>query len=148
VAAIRRTAGLAAAALGVAAVAGCGFLAASDKPLTKPNSFVLFGHADVALPADDHRAAGTACTTPDAGVGVTTSVTVTDAGGAKIAHGSLGAGVIVHIGSTATCNFPFRIYGVPGGGTTYGVAVGDQAPVSFPGSDLTRNRAAVITVPA
>jgi hypothetical protein len=148
VSAVRRSAALIAAALAVAGAAGCGFVSASDKPLRKPDAFVLFGHADVALPADDHRAAGTACTTPDAGIGVTTPVTVTDAAGAKIAHGSLGPGVIAHSGSTVTCNFPFRIYGVPGDSTTYGVAVGPLAAVVFPATDLTRNRPAVITVPA
>ena len=60
----------------------------------------------------------------------------------------LGPGVIAHNGSAVTCNFPFRIYGVPGGSATYGIAVDNRPPVTFTKTDLAQNRPAVITVPA
>lgn len=132
----------------VGLLAGCGFIAAGAKSHLKPNTFVLIGHATIALPKDDHRAAGTACEAPAAitDLGPLTVVKVLDPAGHTIAVGSLDAGTIDRDGPAATCDFAFQIRGVPGGVTSYGVTIGDRAPQSFQAIDLRRNTPAVVTI--
>jgi hypothetical protein len=129
-------------------VAGCGFIAAGAKPIRKPDSFVLIGHADVALPASDQRATGVACQAPAGvpGVAKDTPVRVLNPAGATVARGVLGPGVVGHLGDVASCNFPFEIPGVPGGSTTYGVVIGSRPAQTFPAATLRQNAPAVITI--
>ena len=145
---IVRTAALAAATAALVALSGCGWIAAGGKPIRKPDTFVLIGHADVALPASDHRATGIACDAPAgvAGVAPQTPVKVLDAAGATIATGALGPGVVGHTGSAASCNFPFEIPGVPGGSATYGVVIGARPVQTFPAAALRQNAPAVVTI--
>lgn len=147
----RKTRALAAALVAAGALAtasGCGFIAAGQTSHEKPNTFVLYGHADVTLTAGDHRATGTTCVAP-AGVtdvAVTTSVNVLSPGGVTLAHGSLGAGVIAHTGDAAMCDFPFQIRDVPGGADTYGIVIGARPAQSFAGSALQANTPAIIAI--
>jgi acyl CoA:acetate/3-ketoacid CoA transferase beta subunit len=129
-------------------LSGCGFVAAGQTSHQKPNNFVLYGHADVPLSTDEHRATGTVCTAPQSvrGIAVTTPVDVLSAGGTRLAHGSLGAGVVARTGNLASCDFPFQIRGVPGGAQTYQIAVGDRPAQTFLGSDLQHNTPAIITI--
>jgi hypothetical protein len=136
-----------AASVALAATAGCGFIAAGQKSVSKPTTFVLIGHADVPLPATDHAAVGTTCTAPaSAGISENTPVKVFDQRGVTIAEGALGTGILARSGSATTCAFPFQILAVPGGSTTYGVMVGSQPTKSFPATLLRQNAPAVITV--
>ena len=131
----------------LASAAGCGFIAAGQKSVSKPSTFVLFGHADVALPATDHAAVGTTCTAPaSTGVGPDTPVKVLDEHGVTIADGALGSGILARSGGATTCAFPFRIPAVPGGSTSYGVMVGAQAAQSFPATLLRQNAPAIVTI--
>jgi hypothetical protein len=132
----------------VVTLSGCGFIAAGQASHQKPNTFVLYGHVDVSLSASEHRATGTACMSPDtvAGIEVTTPVAVLSPGGATIAHGSLGAGVIARTGDAATCDFPFQIRDVPGGADSYQIAVGDRPAQVFPAAELQHNTPAVIAI--
>lgn len=147
-----RAVGTAATALAVVlSGAGCGFLGASNVSHTKPNGFVLRGHVTVPLPAGQAGPAGSPCTAGSVGVG--TTVTVTDPAGKKIATGALGAGVVALAASSgaspaaeANCDFPFQIRAVPGGVTSYGIAIGDRPPQTFPAENLHQDQAAVITL--
>ncbi|HKD96230.1 MAG TPA: hypothetical protein VKB69_01390 [Micromonosporaceae bacterium] len=132
----------------VLGAAGCGFIAAGRKSVQKPTSFVLIGHADVVLPAGDHRAVGVSCTAPStvAGIGVRTPVRVYDDLGTQVGAGTLGAGLTGHTGSGLSCDFPFQIPGVPGGSQTYGIAVGNEPRQIFQAADVRQNAAAVLTI--
>ncbi|HEY7176986.1 MAG TPA: hypothetical protein VH442_18900, partial [Micromonosporaceae bacterium] len=89
-----------AASVALAATAGCGFIAAGQKSVSKPTTFVLIGHADVPLPATDHAAVGTTCTAPaSAGISENTPVKVFDQRGVTIAEGALGTGILARSGS-------------------------------------------------
>ena len=94
---IPRLLAAACAAVALTAVSGCGFIAAGQKSVRKPDSFVLIGHADVALPASDHAAVGTTCTAPTSvpGIAANTPVKVLDEQGIAIANGALGSGTCV-----------------------------------------------------
>jgi hypothetical protein len=136
------------AAIALPALGGCGFIAAGQDGHLKPDTFVLSGEADVALPTTDHRAVGTACTAP-AGVtdlAVHTPVSVVGPGGAELARGALESGVLARNGDVTTCDFGFQIRGVPGGATSYGVAVGGRTPQMFDGESVRRNTPAIITI--
>jgi hypothetical protein len=135
-----------AAAFAAVALTGCGWLGANDKSSIKPNGFVLFGHAAVTLPADDHRAAGVACTSPVTTVTPGTSVRVLDPGGKVLGTTFLGDGVIGRDANAATCNFPFSLQAIPGGVETYSVQIGDRSPQQFTATTLRQNNAAVITI--
>jgi len=148
VTAIRRTAIALCLVLVAGAAAGCGFIAAGQKSISKPTTFVLLGHADVLLPASDHAAVGATCEAPGSitGVAENTPVKVLDAHGVAIANGLLGSGIVARSGNTATCAFPFQIPAVPGGSTTYQVVIGDRPAETFPASLLRQNAPAVITI--
>lgn len=124
----------------------CGFVGANDKSSEKPNGFVLFGHAAVTLPKNDHRATGTACVSPVPGIIPGTPVKVLDPAGTSLGLGSLGDGVIGHDNDSASCNFPFSIRDVPGGVSIYSVVVGDQPAQQFAAETLRQNNAAIITI--
>ncbi|HEU0241428.1 MAG TPA: hypothetical protein VFR11_19535 [Micromonosporaceae bacterium] len=145
---IRRMASALCLLLVTGAVAGCGFIAAGQKSISKPTTFVLIGHADVVLPASDHAAVGTTCEAPASitGVAENTAVKVLDAHGVAIANGLLGSGILARSGSTTTCAFPFQIPAVPGGSTTYQVMIGDRPAETFPASLLRQNAPAVLTI--
>ncbi len=141
---------LAAACVAVAliAVSGCGFIAAGQKSVRKPDSFVLIGHADVALPASDHAAVGSTCTAPTSvpGIAANTPVKVLDEQGIAIANGALGSGIVARTGTATTCAFPFEIRAVPGSSNSYGVQVGDRPAQPFAASQVRQNAPAVITI--
>jgi hypothetical protein len=139
-------AGAVVAAVAAVALTGCGWLGANDKSSIKPNGFVLFGHAAVILRAHDHRAAGTACTSPVTTVTPGTSVRVLDPGGKVLGTTFLGEGVIGRDATTATCNFPFALQAIPGGVETYAVQIGNRSPQQFAATTLRQNNAAVITI--
>lgn len=130
------------------AVSGCGFIAAGQKSVQKPNSFVLIGHADVPLPATNHAAVGTTCTAPAsvAGIAVSTPVKVLDEQGIAIANGTLGSGILARTGDTTTCAFPFEIRAVPGSSNSYGVQIGDRPAQSFAAAQVRQNAPAVIAI--
>jgi len=136
------------AAVALAAVSGCGFIAAGQKSVQKPDSFVLIGHADVALPASNHAAVGTTCTAPASlpGIASSTPVKVLDEQGIAIANGSLGSGILARSGTTTTCAFPFEIRAVPGSSNSYGVQVGDRPVQTFAAAQVRQNAPAVITI--
>lgn len=145
---IPRLLAAASAAVALAGVSGCGFIAAGQKSVQKPDSFVLIGHADVALPASDHAAAGTTCTAPDSvpGIATSTPVKVLDEQGIVIANGALGSGILARSGTTPTCAFPFEIRTVPGSSNSYGIQVGDRPAQTFAASQVQQNAPAVITI--
>ncbi len=145
---IPRLLAAASAAVALAAVSGCGFIAAGQKSVQKPDSFVLIGHADVALPASDDAAVGTTCTAPASvrGIAASTPVKVLDEQGIAIANGSLGSGILARSGTTTTCAFPFEIRAVPGSSNSYGVQVGDRPAQTFAASQVRQNAPAVITI--
>lgn len=145
---IPRLLAAASAAVALAAVSGCGFIAAGQKSVQKPDSFVLIGHADVALPASDHAAAGTTCTAPASvpGIATSTPVKVLDEQGIVIANGALGSGILARSGTTPTCAFPFEIRAVPGSSNSYGIQVGDRPAQTFAASQVQQNAPAVITI--
>jgi len=129
------------------AVAGCGFIAAGRKSVQKPSTFVLLGHADVALPPSDHAAIGTTCVAPaSVNVGARTPVKVVDQRGVTIAEGTLGSGVLTRSGNVTTCAFPFQIPPVPGTSTSYGISVGGRPTQTFLASQLRQNQPAVVTI--
>jgi hypothetical protein len=135
------------AAVVLAAVSGCGFIAAGQKSVQKPSGFVLLGHADVALPASDHAAVGTTCVAPaSVDVGAHTAVKVLDQRGVTIAEGALGSGVLTRAGNVTTCAFPFQIPAVPGTSASYGIVVGGRPAQSFLASQLRQNQPAVVTI--
>jgi hypothetical protein len=65
----------------------------------------------------------------DVGLGAT--VTILDAAGKKVALGELGDGVADDI----TCKLPFKVTGVPDGGTVYTVQVGESVDRDFKRSE-------------
>lgn len=136
------------AAVALTAASGCGFIAAGQKSVSKPNAFVLIGHADVALPASDHAAVGTTCTAPASlpGIAANTPVKVLDEQGIAIANGVLGSGIIARSGTSTTCAFPFEIRAVPGSSNSYGVQIGDRPPQTFAAAQVRQNAPAVITI--
>lgn len=131
---------------GVAALSGCGFVHAGGVSHVKPDGFVLRGRVSVGLPTDDPRTSGAACASgyPDVVAGA--PVRVTGPHGSPIADGSLGAGVVARVDDHGTCDFPFQIAGVPGGVASYGIAVGDRLPQTFPALALRHDKPAVITL--
>lgn len=145
---IPRLLAAAGAAVALAAVSGCGFIAAGQKSVQKPNSFVLIGHADVPLPASDQAAVGTTCTAPAAvpGIAASTPVKVLDEQGIAIANGALGSGILARSGTATLCAFPFEIRAVPGSSNSYGVQVGDRPAQTFAAAQVRQNAPAVITI--
>jgi hypothetical protein len=143
---IRRIGRYAVLAITAATLSACGFVGASDKSSEKPNGFVLFGHAAVTLPTNDHRATGTPCTSSVAGVSAGTAVRVTDPTGKVLGMTYLGDGVIGHDNNTPTCNFPFSINAVPGGVDSYGIVIGSRPTQQFAATTLRQNNAAVISI--
>lgn len=139
---------LAAVAAASFSATGCGFIAAGQKSVQKPTSFVLIGRADVTLPADDHRAVGVACTAPStvSGIAPAAPVRVFDDLGKQIASGTLGTGLTGRTGSGLSCDFPFQIPGVPGGSETYAITVGNQPSQTFQAAAIRQNGAAVLTI--
>jgi hypothetical protein len=126
------------------ALAGCGWLRAGDVSHSKPSGFVLRGYVSVA--GAPGGPAGTACQAPRAGVATNDPVLVTDPPGKTLATGTLGAGVLAVDGNGYRCNFPFEIPGVPGGHTTYGVAVDDRPATTFPATELRQDKPAVVPI--
>jgi hypothetical protein len=145
---IPRLLAAAGAAAALTAVSGCGFIAAGQKSVVKPSSFVLIGHADVSLPASDHAAVGTTCTAPASitGIGANTPIKVLDDQGIAIANGVLGSGILARTSSATTCAFPFEIRAVPGSSNSYGVQVGDRPAQTFAAAQVRQNAPAVITI--
>jgi hypothetical protein len=145
---IGRTALFAVLATATAALAGCGFVSASNKSDTKPSAFVLIGHVTIALPATSTDAAGAACRAPagTTDVAENTQVTVTDTAAHKLASGVLGAGVVARTADGAACQFPFAIRGVPGGSPIYEIAIGNRPAQPFEAGQLRTNTPAVITI--
>ena len=132
----------------VLALAACGFVGARKDDHIKPNGFLLYGHAAVTLPSDDHRAEGSACVAPGSASDIARDarVTVLDPSGKKIAVGALDNGVIARENNTLTCNFSFSIPAVPGGVNTYGIQIGSRPAQQFPAQALRQNTPAVITI--
>ncbi|NJC81296.1 hypothetical protein [Planosporangium mesophilum] len=129
-----------------AALSGCGWLRAGGQSRTKPNGFVLRGYATVAgAPAGQ---VGSPCQVPNSGIAPGTPLKVTDPPDHTLAIGTLGGGVLAADGGTYRCNFPFEIYGVPGGHTTYEISVDNRPPVRFPADELRQDKPAVILVDA
>ncbi|HEV7900027.1 MAG TPA: hypothetical protein VGP31_19515 [Planosporangium sp.] len=127
-----------------AAVSGCGWLRAGGASNTKPSGFVLRGYVAVAgAPAGQ---VGSPCQVPAAGIAASTPVRVSDPPGHALATGALRPGVLAADGSAYRCNFPFEIYGVPGGHNTYDISVDDRPPMSFPAGELRQDKSAVIPV--
>jgi len=145
---ISRLLAAASAAVALTVVSGCGFIAAGQKSVHKPDSFVLIGHADVALPGSDHAAVGTTCTAPPSvpGIAASTPVKVLDEQGIAIANGALGSGILARSGTATTCAFPFEIRAVPGSSNSYGVQVGDRPAQTFAAAQVRQNAPAVITI--
>lgn len=145
---IPRLLGAVGATVALAAVSGCGFIAAGGKSIQKPDSFVLIGHADVPLPASDDAAVGTTCTAPASvpGIAASTPVKVLDEQGIAVANGTLGSGILARSGTITTCAFPFEIRAVPGSSNSYGVEVGDRPAQTFAASQVQQNAPAVITI--
>jgi hypothetical protein len=130
-------------------VSACGFIAAGNDSSTKPSSFVLTGQAAVALPSSgNNTTVGSPCQAPAGATDVApnVTVTVTDASGAKLATGRLGAGVVTGSGAVRSCSFPFQITRVPGNVATYRIAVGNRPPQDFSGNQLRHSTAAVVTI--
>src|SRR5437764_10957558 len=116
----RRLAGLLLVAGLFAGPAGCGWVAASSAPRTKPDTFILRGRVTVPIGAGDARPDAAACasTLPDVVAGAPVRVNAPD--GQLLATGSLGDGVVAaSTGSAHSCDFPFQIGGVPGGVDSY-----------------------------
>lgn len=136
------------AAVALSAVSGCGFIAAGQKSVRKPDSFVLIGYADVPLPSTDRSPVGSTCTAPATitGIGPSTPVRVMDGQGVVVATGTLGTGILARTGSTATCAFPFQIRAVPGSSTSYGIEVGDRPVQTFAAAQVRQNTPAVVTI--
>jgi hypothetical protein len=145
---IPRLLAAAGAAAALTAVSGCGFIAAGQKSVQKPNSFVLIGHADVPLPASNRAAVGTTCTAPASvpGVALSTPVKVLDEQGIAIANGTLGSGILARSGTATICAFPFEIRAVPGSSNSYGVQIGDRPAQSFAAAQVRQNAPAVVTI--
>jgi hypothetical protein len=131
-----------------ASLGGCGFIAAGNKSVTKPSGFVLSGQAAVALPAASSATVGSPCQSPAGATDVAADVAVTITGdtGTKIATGKLGAGIVTSSGTALRCSFPFQIPAVPGGNTSYGIAVGTRPAQTFPGDQLRQSTQAVVTI--
>ena len=132
------------------AAGGCGFIGASNVSHTKPSGFVLRGRVTVPLPATDQRPAGAACAAPAAVPDIAggAPVKVTDPDGREIALGTLGAGIVARTSTAGSCDFPFRIAGVPGGVASYDIAVADRPAQEFPAKDLRENAEAIIRLRA
>lgn len=132
----------------VTSLAACGFVGASDKSAIKPGGFLLYGHASVILPADDHRANGASCTAPTSVTDVVSGakVTILDPDGKTLAIGALADGIVAHVKDVPTCDFSFSIPAVSGGVDTYGVQIGTRPAQQFPAQTLRQNAPAVITV--
>jgi hypothetical protein len=132
----------------ILSLAACGFVGARKNDHIKPSGFLLYGHAAVTLPSDDHRAIGSACVAPGSASDVArdTRVTVLDPDGKKIAIGALDNGVIARSANGTTCDFSFSIPAVPGGVDTYSVQIGSRAPQQFAATSLRQNTPAIITI--
>jgi hypothetical protein len=128
----------------LACLSGCGFVGASQVGHQKPSAFVLRGHVVVPL-AGSTAADGSACTVTVPGVAIGAPVQVSDADGKHLTTGELGPGVGSHTGTTASCEFPFLIPQVADS-TSYGVAIGDRRPQSFPAKDLREGQEAVLEI--
>jgi len=129
------------------ALAGCGFVAAGNRPSTKPDAFLLRGYVSVGGAADG--TSGAQCQSPPGVDDIRPggAVRVADQDGHTLAAGQLSGGVLSTVGGTARCNFAFEIPGVRGGVDRYVIGVGNRPPVSFPARDLRENKPAVLTVP-
>ena len=134
------------AAVNAVSLAGCGFVGANDKSSVKPNGFVLFGHAAVPLPTNDHRANGTSCVSPIVGVAPGTSVKILDPTGRLLGTTYLGDGVIGRDTDGPTCNVPFSVDAIPGGVASYAVKIGTRSAQQFAATTLRENNPAVITI--
>jgi hypothetical protein len=130
----------------VAGVAGCGFVRAADVSHTKPSGFVLRGRVTVPVGAGDTRPDGAACAADAPDIRSGTPIRVSDPGGHPLGTGELGPGVIAHVGSKSSCDFPFQVPNVAGGVDSYAVAVGNRPARSFPARDLRQDQPAVIDI--
>ncbi len=128
------------------ALSGCGWIAANGKSSVKPDGFVLFGHAAVTLPSNDHRAPGTACSSPVNDVTPGTAVRVLDPSGNTLGITYLGDGVVGRASGTTSCNFPFSLSNIAGGVDSYRVVIGTRPARQFASDFLRQNNAAVITI--
>jgi hypothetical protein len=137
-----------AAAFAITTLAACGFVGASGKSHIKPTGFLLYGHAAVTLPLDDHSVPGTSCIAPGSAsdVAPATKVTVLDPAGKTIAIGALDNGIVARVNNVTTCDFAFSIPAVPGGVDTYSIQIGSRAAQQFPAQALRQNTPAVITI--
>jgi hypothetical protein len=129
-----------------AVLAGCGFVGAADVSDQKPNGFVLRGHVSVPVSTGGTQSEGATCDSPVPDVAPNGEVKVTDPQGRQIAVGYLGDGVVGSDSSGTTCDFPFEIPQVPGGVTSYGIAVAGRAAQSFAATALRENQQAVISL--
>jgi hypothetical protein len=125
-------------------LAGCGFVGAGNVSHTKPDGFVLRGYVRVTTPVSGGGTGGCRAPVSLADIAPGAPVRVSDPGGKGLASGELGSGVSDPAGN---CNFPFEIRAVPGGQTSYVIAVGQQVPVRFPARDLREDKPAVIVLP-
>lgn len=129
-------------------VVACGFVGASQSAHVKPDGFLLYGHAAVRLPSNDHRADGTECVSPAAASDVAAGapVTVLDPAGKTLAVSGLDSGVMAHDNAVPTCDFSFSIPAVPGGVDSYRIQIASRPAQTFPALDLRRNSPAIITI--
>jgi hypothetical protein len=127
-------------------LAGCGFVSAAGVSHGKPNGFVLRGHVSVPVAAGDQRAPGSTCAAPYPDVVANAPIKVTGPDHNEIAVGYLGDGVIARDPSGISCDFPFQIPAVPGGVSSYGLAVAGRPARSFSAHDLREDQQAVISL--
>lgn len=128
------------------ALAGCGFVGAASVSDQKPNGFVLRGHVAVPVAAGASQSTGAACESSLPDVAPNDEVKVTDPQGRQIAVGYLGDGVIGSDTSGTACDLPFEIPQVPGGVTSYGIAVAGHPAQTFSATSLRENQEAVISL--
>ena len=131
-----------------ALLAGCGFVGASDVSHTKPSGFVLRGRVTVPAGGSGPIADGTACMSALPGVAAGSMVKVSDVDGHELARGELGGGVTSTVtpGTSAACDFPFQVRGVPGGVSQYAVSVAGRPAQTFAATALRQDQQAVLVL--
>lgn len=131
-----------------ALLAGCGFVGASDVSHNKPSGFVLRGRVTVPAAGSGPIADGTACMSALPGVAAGSIVKVSDVDGHELARGELGGGVTATAtpGTSAACDFPFQVRGVPGGVSQYAVSVAGRPAQTFAATALRQDQQAVLVL--
>jgi hypothetical protein len=129
--------------LGAAGLAGCGWVGVHDR-VAKPDGFLLHGYVSIA--GASSGSPGTPCLSQASDIAAGAPVKVVDEGGAQLASGSLGDGVLAATGNAWRCNFPFDIGNVPGAADAVLVEIGRQPAARFTTAELREGRAAVINV--